>query len=110
MAGVMNRDGKSAAGRWARRDRRSSPGGVINLRISAEQRALIDRAADRLGKSRTEFMLDSARRAAENALLDQRLFLLDSAGYRKLAACLDKAVEPPDALRKLLSTRSPWER
>lgn len=109
MVGVMNRNGRPT-GRPARGDRKPSSAGTINLRVSAAQKALIDRAADRLGKSRPEFMLDSARQAAENALLDQRLFLLDDAGYRRFAACLDKAVEPTDALRKLLSTRSPWER
>jgi uncharacterized protein (DUF1778 family) len=83
---------------------------TINLRASADQKALIDRAAARLGKTRTEFMLDSAREAAENALLDQRLFLLDEARYAEFVACLDAPVEPTDALRKTLSTPSPWER
>lgn len=55
-------------------------------------------------------MLDSAREAAENALLDQRLFLLDEARYAEFVACLDAPVEPTDALRKTLSTPSPWER
>ena len=83
---------------------------TINLRASAEQKALIDRAAARLGKSRTEFMLDSARDAAENALLDQRLFLLGEARYAEFVACLDAPIEPTDALRKLLSAPAPWER
>jgi uncharacterized protein (DUF1778 family) len=82
---------------------------TINLRISAEQKALIDRAAARLGKTRTDFMLDSARQAAENALLDQRLFLLEEDRYEEFVACLDAPVEPTAALRKLLTTPSPWE-
>jgi uncharacterized protein (DUF1778 family) len=88
----------------------ASPRETINLRASAEQKALIDRAAARLGKTRTEFMLDSARDAAENTLLDQRLFLLDETRYAAFAACLDAPVEPPEALRKLLTAPSPWER
>lgn len=83
---------------------------TINLRASAEQKALIDRAAARLGKSRTEFMLDSARAAAENVLLDQRLFLLDEARHEAFAACLDAPVEPAASLKKVLTTQSPWER
>ena len=83
---------------------------TINLRASAEQKALIDRAAARLGKTRTEFMLDSARVAAENALLDERLFLLDEARYAAFLACLDQPVEPSEALRKVLAAPSPWER
>lgn len=94
----------------ARREKATSPRETINLRASAEQKALIDRAASRLGKTRTEFMLDSAREAAENTLLDQRLFLLDDSHYAEFVACLDAPVEPTEALKKVLSAPSPWER
>ncbi len=83
---------------------------TINLRASAEQKALIDRAAARLGKTRTQFMLDSARDAAEVALLDERLFLLDGADYEAFVARLDQPVEPTEALRQLLAKSSPWAR
>lgn len=93
----------------AQRARATSARETINLRASAEQKALIDRAANRLGKSRTEFMLDSAREAAENALLDQRLFPLDDAHYAEFVARLDAPVEPPESLKKVLLEPSPWE-
>lgn len=83
---------------------------TINLRASAEQKALIDRAAARLGKTRTEFMLDCAREAAENTLLDQRLFLLDEPQYAAFVARLDAPLEAPEALKKVLSTPAPWEK
>lgn len=83
---------------------------TINLRATAEHKALIDRAASRLGKSRTEFMLDSARQVAEETLLDQRLFLLDEADYSRFKASLDAPVEPSDELKALLSKPAPWER
>lgn len=92
------------------REKATSLKETINLRASAEQKALIDRAAARLGKTRTEFMLDCAREAAENALLDQRLFLLDAPHYAEFVARLDEPVEPAEALRKVLSAPSPWER
>ena len=82
----------------------------INIRASEKHKALIDRAASHLGKSRTEFMLDSACEAAENTLLDQRLFLLDDSHYAEFVACLDEPVEPTEALKKVLATPSPWER
>ena len=81
----------------------------INLRISADQKALIDRAASRLGKSRTEFMLECARAAALNTLLDQRLFLLDEAKYQAFVAQLDAPVAPSDGLKRLLATPPPWD-
>ena len=83
---------------------------IINLRASADQKALIDRAAALLGKSRTEFMLDSARQAAVDVLLDRRLFALSEADQAAFIDCLDAPVEAPDALKRLLSTPAPWER
>jgi len=103
-------ESENAMAQSTRRDANSSPRETINLRASAEQKALIDRAASRLGKTRTEFMLDSAREAAENTLLDQRLFLLNDSDYERFVACLDAPVEPSDALKKLLATPAPWER
>lgn len=94
----------------ARHEETTSLRETINLRASAEQKALIDRAARRLGKTRTEFMLDSAREAAENTLLDQRLFFLDDSEYAEFVARLDAPVEPTEVLGKVLSAPSPWER
>ena len=85
-------------------------GKTINLRASAEQKALIDRAARRLGKSRTEFVLDTMREAAENVLLDQRLFSLDEATFSSFKAMLDAPVEAGGALRRTLSASAPWDR
>ena len=83
---------------------------TINLRASAEQKALIDRAARRLGKSRTEFVLDTMREAAENVLLDQRLFSLDEATFSAFEAMLDAPSEASGALRRTLSASAPWDR
>ena len=55
-------------------------------------------------------MLDSDRKAAENAVLDRRLFLLDDSGYERFVARFDAPVEPSDGLEKLLATPVPWER
>lgn len=42
----------------------------INLRVTRNQKALIDRAATALGRSRSEFMLDAACQEAESVLLE----------------------------------------
>ncbi|ABE65159.1 CopG-like DNA-binding (plasmid) [Nitrobacter hamburgensis X14] len=81
---------------------------LINLRVSPEDRRLIDRAATATGKNRSEFMLNAARFAAEEALLDKVLFRVDAKTYDGLIAYLD---EPPSAdanLRKLMQTTPPW--
>jgi uncharacterized protein (DUF1778 family) len=83
---------------------------TINLRASARLRDLIDRAAAALGQNRSEFMLDSVRRRAEDILLDQHLFLLDDARYEAFVRTLDHAPKPARALRNLLATKAPWEK
>ena len=49
---------------------------TLNIRIKPEERGLIDRAAKTRGKNRTDFILDAARSAAEEALLDQVIIAL----------------------------------
>ena len=50
--------------------------GTLNLRIKPEDRGLIDRAAKLTGKTKTDFVLEAARRAAEDALLNYTLFVV----------------------------------
>jgi len=83
---------------------------VINLRTDEARRALIDRAAEALGKDRTEFMLDAATREAQSVLLDRRVFQLDDAAFRRFTRILDAPPTANPRLRKLLAKRAPWDR
>jgi len=82
----------------------------INLRINETTRDLIDSAAAAVGKSRTEFMLESAREHAIDVLLDQRMFVLDDKQFAAFVAALDHPPQPNHALKKLLARKSPWEK
>jgi uncharacterized protein (DUF1778 family) len=82
----------------------------INLRANRRQRALIDRAAEAVGKNRSDFMLEAACREADAILLDRRLFLLDEKVYRRFIAELDKPPADNPRLRRLLTSKAPWER
>jgi uncharacterized protein (DUF1778 family) len=84
--------------------------GSINLRIEANTRRLIDEAAAILGKTRTEFMVESARRQALDVLLDQRLFVLDSGRYDAFTRALDDAPAPGPRLRSLLRRIPAWRK
>ena len=84
--------------------------GGISLRIEAQTRRLIDDAAAVLGKTRTEFMIDSARRLAIDVLLDQRLFALDPQRYDAFVRALDNPAPPGPKLRALLRRVPAWER
>jgi uncharacterized protein (DUF1778 family) len=92
----------------AARDQAKSP--TLSLRVPVQRRELIDRAARATGKTRTEFILDSATRAAEEALLDRRVFHLDAAQYQAFEQALDAPPQPSAELRALLARRAPWER
>ncbi|OYW93128.1 MAG: antitoxin [Caulobacterales bacterium 32-67-6] len=84
--------------------------GAINLRIDAQTRQIIDEAASLLGKTRTEFMVDSARALAIDTLLDQRLFVLEPARYDAFVQALDNPPAPGPKLRALLRRTPSWAR
>jgi uncharacterized protein (DUF1778 family) len=85
-----------------------APRETLNLRVPAAERSLIDRAAKSSGKTRTDFILGAARRAAEEELLDRSLFLVSPASYTKFLAMLDAAPRPNAKLRRTLRTAPPW--
>ena len=84
--------------------------GSINLRIEANTRQLIDEAAAILGKTRTEFMIESARRQAIDVLLNQRLFALDSKRFDAFMHMLDNPPAPGPKLRSLLRRVPAWQK
>src|SRR5271166_1925541 len=83
--------------------------GSVNLRIEAQTRQLIDNAAAILGKTRTEFMIESARKVAIDVLLDQRLFVLDPKRYDDFVHALEKPPATGPKLRTLLSRAPAWK-
>lgn len=82
---------------------------TITMRLPAQTRELIDRAAATIDKTRTEFVLESARQRAVDVLLDQRVFHLDEAASDAFAEVLDNPPAPVEALRALMKSRVPWE-
>lgn len=84
--------------------------GSINLRIETHTRRLIDDAAAILGKTRTEFMIESARQHAIDVLLDQRLFVLNADRYNAFMHALDNPPAPGPKLRSLLRRVRAWQK
>ena len=84
-------------------------GETINLRANRNQKALIDQAAQALGRTRSDFMLDTACREAQAVLLDRRYFTLDEDAFKRFTAMLDKPPKDNPKLRRLLETTPPWE-
>lgn len=83
---------------------------TLNLRIKPEIRDLIDRAAKARGKNRTDFILDAARNAAEEALLDQALFVVGEEAYAEFVERLASPPAPDERLKKTLQTPVPWDK
>jgi uncharacterized protein (DUF1778 family) len=82
---------------------------TLNLRIKPDERGLIDQAAKLQGKTRTDFVLDAARRAAEEALLDRTLIVVSPEAYAAFVKKLDAPPRPNAKLRRLMQSRAPWE-
>ena len=83
---------------------------TLNIRIKPEVRDLIDRAAKSRGKNRTDFILDSARVAAEDTLLDQVIMTVSPQAFEQFQARLDMPPNPNERLLKTMRTPAPWER
>jgi uncharacterized protein (DUF1778 family) len=82
---------------------------AVNLRVRGETRSIIDRAASLLGRSRSDFMIEASRRAAEDAILDQTVIATDRASFDRFVAILDRPPETNEKLRKMLRAPAPWE-
>ena len=83
---------------------------TLNIRIRPEERGLIDRAAKSRGKNRTDFILDAAKSAAEDALLDQVIMAASPKAYAEFVRRLDMAPQPNERLRKTMKTLAPWDK
>lgn len=101
---------RGAAASAVERNSGASTKGSINLRIETHTRQLIDDAAAVLGKTRTEFMIESARTVAIDVLLDQRLFVLDPEHYDAFVDALDNPLAPGSKLRSLLRRTPAWRK
>ena len=88
---------------------KAAPRASLNLRIKPELRELINRAAQLAGKNRTDFVLEAARHAAEDALLDRTVFTASPQAYAEFLARLDAPLPSNERLRRTMRTRAPWE-
>ena len=81
----------------------------FGLRATPEQEVVLRRAAEVAHKSLTDFILDSACLAAEQTLLDQRLFMVSGHQYQALMELLERPEQTNDGLHELFSRKAPWD-
>ena len=82
---------------------------VIQIRASAEAKAILNRAAAIRGQKLSEFMLESARRQAEETIFDQRTFFLDDDAHLRFLALLDSPPKPSAKVRARFKRKPPWK-
>ena len=86
----------------------SSRSARLGLSATPEQEAVLRRAAEVAHKSLTDFILDAAYQAAEQTLLDQRLFMVSGSQYRAILEMLDRPEADNPGLADLFSRRPVW--
>jgi uncharacterized protein (DUF1778 family) len=82
---------------------------TINLRLPGAWRDQIDQAAAAVGKTRTEFMVEAARREAEGVLLERCYFPLGDKSFVDFLAALDQPPSSNPKLARLMKRAAPWE-
>ena len=90
--------------------KRATPRRTLNLRIKPEERYLIDMAAKVQGKNRTDFILEAARNAAEETLLEQTTFWTTPEKYAEFIELLDAPPAPNKRLCETMQTIAPWDK
>ena len=84
----------------------------IHLRARAQDRTLIDQAAELVGANRSQFMLASALKEAKNILLDQSTIHADAKTFQKVMEWMDAEATraETDGMTRILQAKAPWER
>ena len=82
----------------------------IHLRARAQDRQLIDYAAELVGANRSQFMMSSAIKEAKNVLLDQSTLYTDVVTFHKIMDWMDAAptTSESDGMKRILQARTPW--
>lgn len=82
----------------------------ISMRLPTADIAMIDRAADLRGRSRTDFVREAAVRAAEEVLMENRLIRMSPDGFAEFMAALSGPATPVPEMVELAKRPAPWER
>ena len=82
----------------------------LSLRLPEADLALIDRAAKKKGRSRTDFMRDAAVKEAEEVIFSNSVIQMSEAGFEAFVKAIEAPAKPVDALLKVLQRKAPWEK
>jgi uncharacterized protein (DUF1778 family) len=81
----------------------------LEVRVTAQAKSLLQRAALARGKTVSAYVLESSLAAAAEALADRQVFRLNARQYDAFVAALDAPARARPRLEKLLRSRSVLE-
>ena len=81
----------------------------LSMRLPDADIAIIDRAANLRGRSRTEFMRDAAVRTAEEVIMENTVIRMSPEGFAAFVDMLDRPAKPVPEMVELLKRPAPWE-
>lgn len=81
----------------------------LSMRLPEADIAIIDRAANLRGRSRTDFVREAAVRAAEDVVMETAPIRMSPAGFKSFMAALAKPGHPVPEMVELLQRKAPWE-
>ncbi len=82
---------------------------ALNIRIKANQRQLIERAAQETDQTVSDFVRDAAVRKAQQALLARTTFHVDEETWERFTAALDAPTKNNPRLWELMSRDTVWK-
>jgi uncharacterized protein (DUF1778 family) len=80
-----------------------------NLRVTADDQQLIDRAVSASGLTRTDFVLQAARTAAQQVLVEQAWCSVSPERFEAFQRELDAPPQPNERLRRTMAAPRPWQ-
>jgi uncharacterized protein (DUF1778 family) len=82
----------------------------LSMRLPEGDIAIIDRAADLRGRSRTDFVREAAVRAAEEVLMESTLVRMSTEGFESFIQAVSAPAAPVPEMVASLRRRAPWEK
>jgi uncharacterized protein (DUF1778 family) len=81
----------------------------LSMRLPEADIAIIDRAAGRRGRSRTDFIREAAVRAAEDVLMENTLIRMSAQGFKTFLRAIAGPAKPVPEMVELAGRTPPWE-
>lgn len=80
----------------------------LSMRLPESDIAIIDRAARKRGRSRTDFVREAAVRAAEETVLENSVIRMSPEGFKAFMAVISAPPVPIKKMVEVFKRKAPW--